>query len=219
MSKKNIKPVTKSGKKEVRPRQSMPRRPSLPAIVYPDEYDSWSSEQKAEYQVQHQMKHDAAITEYFTALQNSNLNRAKQKVHNFVNECVGDPLFRHPDCAVLLQFLIGMRDSLIEGITKEWSMTDILHPIVEDYRPIIAAEGARKALESKLEKLGDVRNYVIGVWVSKPRKRGEKEGFCREIVEEAIRRAGRKIAIKTIRDNWLSSESISAWEENKVTGK
>lgn len=186
-------------------RKKQPEKPIRPENRVPYNFDSWSLKAKLDY---------------YRDCEQLPIRKAYSKVYDFVNQCVKDPDFLHPDSAVLLRFMIGVRDSLAEGITEEWSMADLLHPIIEEFRPILKAEAADQALRIKNEKLEPAKDYAIRSWLSKRRSRGEKEGFCREIQAEVSKIAGRKpeqpIAIKTIRDNWLSEKTIAEWiQENK----
>lgn len=133
------------------------------------------------------------------------ISRAYRKFYDFVNDCVHDPDFRHDDSRALLLFLTGARDSLLDGITSEWALSDIVQPIINDI-----TANARNGKNGPLNKAKD---FAIGKWLSIERKRGEKEGFCLEVQAKVSLIAERNIAIKTIRDNWLSAKSIESWRK------
>lgn len=137
---------------------------------------------------------------------NAPINRAYQKFLEFVNAAVQDPDFRHEDSRALLMFLLGARDQLLDGITPEWTIGDIVKPITDD--------ATRKARDGKNGPLGEAKAYVIREWLAQERKRGEKTGFALEVLDRAMEISGRKIAEKTIRENWLSAKSIESWRKD-----
>ena len=155
-----------------------PCRPSIP----------WPEDRTLETIMQHvQARRDQPIT------------RAADKLFQFVNSCVGDEDFRHPQSQHLLNFLLLTRDVLTDHITELWSLDDILEPISAEVRK----QGTQHAASARSERFHAKRRAVIDEWLSKPRQRGEKKRFSDEM------EAKHGVKADTVRKEWLSKKSLA----------
>lgn len=82
------------------------------------------------------------IGEFIQTRRDQPIERAASKLFDFVNSCVTDADFRHPQSEHLLSFLMVTRDVLTDGINEHWTMDDILQPIA-------AAISARTGRQAK----------------------------------------------------------------------
>ena len=64
--------------------------------------------------------------------------RASSKVYDFVNQCVGDRDFRHPQSEALLHFLLIVREHMLDGFNEKWTLDDIFEPIETEVRRVLS---------------------------------------------------------------------------------
>jgi hypothetical protein len=63
---------------------------------------------------------------------------ARGRLRDFVNRCVNDSDFRHPQSEALLSFLLIVRDHLCHDINENWTLADILQPVENQVRQALA---------------------------------------------------------------------------------
>lgn len=97
------------------------------------------------------------ITAFILDRNKQPIELASRKLNDFVNRCVNDPDFRHPQSEALMNFLLIVRDHLCSGINENWTLDDILAPIVKRVKEIeseqrmsgLAAINARRKAAKK----------------------------------------------------------------------
>lgn len=123
-------------------------------------------------------------------------NRAQKKIFGFVNECVTDPDFKRSPA--LLKLLLILRDELADGATEGWTVDDYLEPVVQQL-----TEVARNARQ---ERFSRIKDEIIELWLSEPRKHGERERFSDEIAKRYC------LSPNNIRKQYLSKSAIDDYK-------
>ncbi|WP_413614888.1 hypothetical protein MRB56_14160 [Halomonas cupida] len=114
------------------------------------------------------------ITEFIQWRQSQPLSKASNKVYDFVNDCVTDPNFLHPQSATLLDVMMLLRDVLIDGINEEWDLDDVLEPIMVQARRIVAEKQAAPMIKHQRDTAARLqeRNAQIVLRVEALKKAG-----------------------------------------------
>jgi hypothetical protein len=96
------------------------------------------------------------IGAFISARREAPVIRANDKIFQFVNACVGDPDFRHPDSRPLLEFLLFVRDVLTDELNEQWTFEDILEPLRQHFagrgRPTLDQHNQRNRISRELAK-------------------------------------------------------------------
>lgn len=106
------------------------------------------------------------IEQFIENRKNQPISRAFGNFYEFVNSCVGNPDFRHPQSESLLSFLLIVREHLLDGLNENWTLDDILQPIVDKVESLQRKEKARFAAKKLHEKTNaakeEIKKRVLG---------------------------------------------------------
>lgn len=89
------------------------------------------------------------IVEFVERRQAMPITKASRKLYDFVNACVADHDFRHPQSEALLDLLLIVRDELCDNINEHWTLDDILAPITVQARRIATERQTAAMVETR----------------------------------------------------------------------